>query len=362
MDIKSLKILHIGTEKQWRGGENQVLLLSQKLRSKGVESIMAFPQKAVALERFSHDKFQTLPMSGKGGYHLIDALRLNKFCADNQVDIIHTHSGKGHSLGYLMKVLGCPAKLVVHRRVDFPIREGFLSKKKYLSDRVSSFVSISEAIKKSLIRYGVTENKIQIARSSVDAGKFESLEKKQCRMALGVLDDKPLIGIVAALTEEKGHETLLESLTKIEEDFLCFVAGDGERNGELIQKTRELGLEGKVRFLGFVKKPENLLKALDILVVPSKSEGLGSIALDGILADCLLIASDVGGLPEIVIHEKTGYLFEVGDSRTLTNHLTAALKEINPQILEQAKTHVKDNFSLDKMAEQTLKVYQDITQ
>ncbi len=352
-----MKVLHIGTELQWRGGERQIYLLSEAIKKAGFESIIAFPKQSSALNRFKKCGFQIIEMKGKGGYHLRDALFLKSFCENNHVEIIHTHSGKAHSLGYLIKVLGYKGKLVVHRRVAFPIRKSLMTKKKYLSEKVDRFISISEAIKKDLISYGVSEEKIQIARSSVDDSKFNGLKKDECRKRLNLPTDIPLISIIAALTEEKGHETLFESLSNLDKNFLCLVAGDGNLKEKLSQKVKSLGLENKVKFLGFLEQPEILLKAIDILVVPSKSEGLGSIALDGCLAGNLVIASNSGGLPEIIKDKKTGYLFPVEDSAKLREILESNLNTSHSTLLSNAREHVKSLFSLEKMVSDTLSVY-----
>jgi L-malate glycosyltransferase len=163
-----MRVLHIGNEMSWRGGENQIRLLVEGLRAHGVESTIAFPKKSRAFEKFKSIAV-TVPLASKSAYDPRSVLRLVKYCRENKVDIIDAHSSGGMSLALAVKKRLPHIKLVVHRRVAIPIKNNWFTKRKYLNIHVDRFVCISNAIADVLANYGVPNRKIVTVRSAVDA-------------------------------------------------------------------------------------------------------------------------------------------------------------------------------------------------
>lgn len=367
---KPLRVLHIGTEKTWRGGENQVLLLLKGLQQKGVECTVAYPkQNALALERFSaFAKVEALPSSRPWDFRSV--IRLIQVCRHEHIDLIDAHSSGAHSLALWIK-RWCPqVKLIVHRRVDNSISQRKPTQKKYFSSLVDRYVAISQCIGQMLRDYGVSPQKIQIVRSAVDSRPYQIIDKKTSREGLlkkvGLNEEITLLGNASAFTHQKGHDVLLRSLVPLERaqlSFHCFLAGEGKLLSSMVELARELKLSHRVTFLGFIPDVPEFLSGLDILTMPSNNEGLGTLALDGMLARCCVVATRVGGLPEIVVHGQTGILVEKGSSDQLAVQLESLIRDKlkRQKLADSGYEFVREQFSYDHMVEGNLDLYLELT-
>lgn len=362
----NLNVLHIDTESGWRGGENQLRLLVIGLAKRGVVNhVAARPGSAVAM-RLKEAGANIVTTPARGGFSPLAALRLARYCDQHKIQILHSHTGNAHSLGLLIKRLRPQLKLVVHRRVDYAPGRGLFSRHKYLTPAIDTYVAISEAVRRILIEYGIQPERIALARSAVPIGRHASIDRqvtrRQFAQAYGLDPNMLWIGNASALTHQKGYETLLASFAKLKQQGLPFhglIAGDGELRDALERQRIALGLEHDVTFLGFIDRVDQFLVALDILAVPSRFEGLGTIILDGIDAGLCVVASAVGGIPEIIKDGETGLLAPVENVDLLSIQLKRAALDANlrQSLNAAAKEHVAELFSVDAMVEGNYAVY-----
>lgn len=362
-------VLHIDTESGWRGGENQLRLLVIGLAKRGViNHVAARPGSAVA-SRLAEAGAKIVTTTARGGFAPLAALRLARYCDQHQIQILHAHTGNAHSLGLLIKHLRPQLKLVVHRRVDFAPGSSWWSRYKYGASVIDRYIAISEAVRTILINSGIAAERIALARSAVPQGRHAHLDRqvsrRQFALAYGLDPNLTWIGNASALTPQKGYETLLASFAQLKQQGLPFhglIAGDGELRDALERQRIELGLEHDVTFLGFIERVDQFLVALDILAVPSRFEGLGTIILDGIDAGLCVVASAVGGIPEMIKDNLTGLLAPVGDVATLSTQITRAANdpELRLRLNTAAKQHVSQMFSVDTMVEGNYAVYRQL--
>lgn len=363
-----MRILHIGNEMSWRGGENQVRLLIEGLKQENITCAVAYPVESRGYARFK-ELCEVVPLPSRSAYDPRSILRLVKYCRLNKVDILDAQSSGGMSLALAVKKRIPQIKLVVHRRVDNPIKKNWLTRKKYLNEKVDRYICISNAIGEILRQYGVPANKISIVRSAVDESVYKTLDKLKCKhellSAYSLREDTVILGNASALTSQKGYETLIESckiLKDIKLNFHCFIAGDGILKSELKALVKNFKLDSNITFLGHIASVHKFLSGLDILVVPSRNEGLGTILLEGAFAGCALVGARVGGIPEIITHEQTGLSIEPGDLTSLASELEKIIQ--NPkrrqELADKAKAHVQKEFSLKNMVLGNLKIYQGL--
>lgn len=363
----TVKILHLDTEKTWRGGENQMfLLLREGPRYSPVQFYLATPIGSVAAERIQPPLVKetlAVPMSGLSLWR--SARVLADWVKREGIDILDAQTSRAHNLALMIKRRVPHVKLVVHRRVDYVPSSGWMSRRKYFSRAVDRYVAISSAIRDVLEVYGVADEKITVVRSAV-ADTSNAIDRTVARQALATElnwpQDALWIASVAYLTDQKGHDILLRGLRRLKESgvkFVCFIAGDGPLRESLEQLQKQLGLTLNVKFLGIRKDVPRLLAAADILAMPSNYEGLGTTILDAVHAGCSIVATDVGGIPEIIQHKHSGWLSPVGDWDTLAENLREAA--LRPDLREQyhaaAWQHVTREFSLEKMVRGNLDVY-----
>lgn len=364
-----MNILHLGTERSWRGGENQILLLMRGLKQKypQIQCSAAYPRGSRGLERFA-EEFPTLELPSTSAFDLRSIFKIAKYCRMHKIDIIDAHSSNAHSLAFWTQKL-VDFKLVVHRRVDNPIKNQWLTKKKYYSKGVSQFVAISECIAQILVNYGVAKTKLKVVRSAIDLEKYKKLQNETLKAELkknhGLADNTILIGNASALSHQKGYDVLVRALSILKKkrtDFCCFIAGDGDLKMELESQVKALGLEQHVHFLGFITDVPTFLSSLDIFAIPSNNEGLGTVLLDAIGAGCAPVGTNVGGIPEIILNGQTGIIIEKGDDKNLAQALEQLISDpsLRKKISINAQAHVRENFSLANMVEGNYQVYRQI--
>lgn len=363
-----MRILHLDTEKTWRGGENQVRHLIQGLANLRVEQWAAAPENSVAFIEKRWD-CPILPLASSNPLDIRNLFRLRKWILAHKIQLIDAHTAKAHSLALNVSALVPEVKIVVHRRVNNMPSSHFFTRRKYLSENISQFVAISSAIAEVLKKYGVSQDKVSVVKSAVSGETYKQLNRQELRRKFFEKYNLPektvIIGNASALSVEKGYQTLLESIAILKnktQNFQVFIAGEGDQKSSLEQRVKDLGLTQQVHFLGFIKNVPEFLSVLDILAIPSNNEGLGTVILDAIFAGACPVGSRVGGIPEIILHEQTGLLMEPRDSETLSQHLLQLIENpvLKDKLASQARQHIQDKFSLESMVRGNFEVYQKI--
>lgn len=362
-----LRVLHLITEKTWRGGENQVRFLLEHSPSE-IKWHLAAPKDSIAASRFE-GLAQICFLETKGLGLLRSILHLDRYCRDHGIKIIDCQSSKGHSIGLCLKWLDKTRKLVVHRRVDYTPGSNWFSRRKYKSPLIDRYIAISDAIARILDDYGIDKQKVKTVHSAVDDSPFHNLDKAKAKTELceelGLDLANPLISNVAYHTEQKGQETLIRALALLKKQnlsFSCLLAGSGHLTNSLKALSRSLDLTDCVHFLGIRNDVPKILAASDIFAFPSNKEGLGTSLLDAAHASCAIAASDIGGIPEIVIHEQTGLLSPVKDEKAFAKNLGLLLSDLGfaRTLSKRAKEHAMKNFSVQTMAAGNVRIYEEL--
>ncbi len=363
-----MRILHIDTEMTWRGGENQLRLLLEGLASTAIESHVAVrPGSAAAARLKTKARIYECPM--RGGMDPGAGWRLARYCKVHAIDLADAHTSNAHSLALLASLFYPKLKIVVHRRVDYEPKRDLMNRLKYESARINRYVAISEAIKQVLVGWGLPASRISVVKSAVEHGKLQGLDRESCRAQLaktyGIEPNKTFIGSAAALTPQKGHDVLLHAAAELKRrgvPFHVFIAGEGELTNPLEKLRIELGLEHDVTFMGFITDVARLLGGLDVMAVPSNFEGLGTVILDAIGAGLPVVATRVGGIPEIIKHGDTGMLSEKGDAKGLADNLEALVRApaLRMTLNTQARSWIDREFSVKAMVGGNLDVYREL--
>jgi L-malate glycosyltransferase len=174
-----------------------------------------------------------------------------------------------------------------------------------------------------------------------------------------------LIGNTSALEDHKDYFTFIDTVALLKNgiDFKAFVIGDGSLTDELKKYASEKGVSAHIIFTGFRKDILKVLPALDIFLMTSKEEGLGTSILDAFAANVPVVATRAGGIPEMVLHEETGLLANIGDAKTLSDHIVSISSNASLRLtLINGATLKLDEFSKEKTAALTLAHYQEILQ
>jgi glycosyltransferase involved in cell wall biosynthesis len=369
--VKSLmmRILFIDTELTWRGGENQMRLLIEGLLKQNIEVSAIFNPNSEACRRLS-PTIKVFQVSMRNGLDFLAAGRIAKICSEHKIDIIHSQTSHAHGIGILVKKL-CPnLKFVVHRRVDYPLKPNLLNQFKYKTKAIDHYVAISEAITHILKEYGIPNNKISTVPSAIDSSPYRNIDRKLERQKwcqrYSIPPTKIILGNASALTDQKGYEVLLQALYLAKKEgldnFQCLIAGIGHLKDKLHRLRDELELSENVIFVGWTDEIPSFLSALDVFTFPSIYEGLGTIVLEAIQAGCCVVASNAGGIGEMIQHQKTGLLSEVGDAIGFSRELAKACAshDLRRSLNQNARAYCGSKFSLAEMIKGNIAVYQKL--
>lgn len=356
-----LRILHIDTDTTWRGGQQQVFSLIKNLHRLGHINLLASPPESALLQRIPNNLCITQVIPMRSEWDILSAYRLAQILCREKPEVIHAHSGRAHTLGILGRLLSCQSiPLVVSRRVDFPIRNSFLNRWKYR--RADFFLPISRAIADILAKAGIERERMEIVYSSVDGERFAGADREKIRQEFGLEPSDIAIGNIAVCEDRKCQHCIVDAAAIVVQKYPnahFFIVGDGPLYNDLKKRVKELNLEQRVYLPGFRTDIADFLSAFDLFVLVPKLEGLGSSILDAQYFSLPVIATPVGGIPEIVMDRETGVLVPVNDAERLAEAIIDLIENIPKRkaLGEAGRERLEAYFTAEVMAGNTLKAY-----
>jgi len=247
-------------------------------------------------------------------------------------------------------------KLVVTIRTCFGKPNPFKMLLKYSNRSVDKFIAISSAVKSSLIKMGVNEDSIKIIHSCYDADIFNKTGRSE--------SERLRIGSAGSLETGKGVGTVIDALSRLKQkigNFKFLVAGEGPKRNRFEQQARECGLDDNVEFCGFVQDMAGFYRNLDLYVLASQSEGLGSSLLEAGACGAVTISSKVGGTVDIVEDGINGRLFRAGDAGELADIIYELSQ--NPDMKSKFQKEFDKKllqFDKDCMVKKYIEIYQEL--
>lgn len=228
-------------------------------------------------------------------------------------------------------------------------------------------LAVSQGVKDYLVeQIGLDPAKVRVMHNGVDLARIHRHRPRaEVRRELGLAEGVQAVGLVARLDHwGKGHREFFTALANLKDRYPVegLIIGGGRREAEMRHLAAEMGLTGRVHFLGQRDDVPDLLAALDIFVLPSHSEGVSLALLEAMAAGLPVIASRVGGLPEVVTDGDNGLLIPPKDPEALAAALARLLD--NPALAqklgENARRQVQENFSLDRLGREINEIYREL--
>ena len=365
-----MRVVQVSTERAFRGGEQQLLLLLDGLQAERPDieaTIVAQPGSALA-ERAHAAGHDVTEIAMGAALDLGASRRLRSHLQDVQPALVHAHTAHAHGHGWrAVRGLGpTRPKLMVTRHVAYSIfRHSFLrlNRRKYVRG-CDQILCVSRAVERALLTDGVPPGHLRVVRSGIDVGAWARDEdaRAQARATLGASGDTLVLGAVGALTPEKGRVHLLEAFALLDparRDARLVLLGDGPLRGALEARARELAIADRVHFLGHRDDVAAWLSACDVFSAPSESEGLSLSLMQAMAAGLPVIASEVGGMPEVVGNEGAGRLVPPGDVAALASELAALSEDesLRASLGRAAEARAREAFSHHAAAAETAALY-----
>jgi glycosyltransferase involved in cell wall biosynthesis len=245
----------------------------------------------------------------------------------------------------------------------------FNAKRRFICRVLGRFTDLSLAVSRGVRDYlvrqgGLNPAKVRVVANGVDVAAIDAARPGPLvRRALGLPEGSMVIGLVGRLDHwGKGHQELFTAMAQIKErhPVHALIVGGGRRIDEVRQVAESLGLAGEVHFLGPRHDVPDLLNAMDLFVLPSYSEGVSLALLEAMAAGLPVIATQVGGLPEVVTDGDNGLLIPPRDAGALAGALTRLLEapELAKKLGQNASQHVREHYSLDRLGREINDLYE----
>jgi len=361
-----LRVLGVNPERNFSGGESQVLGLTLELIHAGHQAELLCDPQGELWSRAGEAGVSCHPLQIRNSIDWRAGLKLRAFLNHRLDDVIHFHTARAHALA---PFVGGAARragervLVVTRRMDYVPNRLFAPW--LYNHAVDGVAAISSGVAGALGRGGVARKQIALIHSGVDCDRFHppsEAERAAARAALGLDDSQLALGTIGALEKRKGHSMLLDALILLRAGygpFRCFIAGAGSQREQLAAQVRELGLEGRVLLTGSVEDPRQLLSALDVFVFPSLKEGLGVALMEAMACGVAPVASRVGGIPELIENGRSGLLVEPANPLEIARGLERVMgaPDVRRELGAAARARMVESFSMTAMAAQTIALY-----
>jgi len=362
-----MHIIHVSTATSWRGGEQQLAYLISSLHQNDITQDVLCTDGAPFAAYCEKRGIKNTVFKKQGALNLKAARMLANICRNIPACIVHCHDSHAHNIAcFSALIFKNPSPVIVHRRVDFPVSNSFVSKAKYNHPSIARYICVSEAIRNILLPSLKDPEKALVIYSGIDLSRFSNIvSKNTLRRELGISNDCILIGNVSALAPHKDYITFVgtaEKLLKNNPHFHFVIIGEGPERTTIEKEIEIRKLAGKISLTGFKNNVPELLKELDVLLLTSKTEGLGTSILDAFASGLPVVATKAGGIPEIVEHKVNGLLAETGDTQALTDMVELLLTENNlrKSLVNNARIRVRD-FDYKVTAAKILDVYKGIT-
>jgi len=353
---KQFKIAVCDSGRDFRGGQRQSFNLATGLRNNSMDVQAFCPTDSPLMTKFREADINASAIAYNAIKLPIDARILARKLQNDSVDIFQASDSHSHNIGAFVKRFYSGIKLVVTIRTCFGKPNPFKKLLKYSDRSVDKFVAISSAVKNNLIEMGISEDSIEFIYSCYDSTYFNKT---------GRTESKALrIGSAGSLESGKGVGTVIDALSRLKEkigSFKFMVAGEGPERNRFEQQARDCGLDDNVEFCGFVQDMAGFYRNLDLYILASQSEGLGSSLLEAGACGAVPISSKAGGTVDIIEDGINGRLISVVDADELADIIYELSK--NPEMRSKfQKEFDKKLLQFDKkyMVEKYIKLYRKL--
>jgi len=366
--IKQKKLIYFTDTKDTGGAEEYLKILSLSLNDEQFKVKIAIP-KNKGTENFVNElRFEGVEVDFIKKYNIINNLFYFK---KNKPDYIHFNLAFPTvcMIAILAGIIHAKSKLYVTEHLvppEFKPYPFIIFIKKFLYTKLEASITVSNKNKESLVKnFNLPNNKIKVIYNCVDINLFKNYNMevvRELQKKFLINDSTIVFGTVGRLDRQKGHEYLIDASKNVFEkvpDSLFLFVGDGKLKNQLNQKINDNNVKEYFRLVGFQENLAEILALIDIFVLPSISEGFPFSILEAMAAKKPVIATNVGGVPEIITNNVDGILIEPMDPDALAKAMILLAKDIKKRnnIAEMGHKRILENFSLEKMISTTNEIY-----
>jgi len=374
--LKPLHILYLIDEIKVRGGtEKHLFELASGMAEAGFRvSVFTLAEGGYASAFKNNSKIEYQCIDVEKIYDLKGLLgiyRINQFIRQQQVNVLQTFHTASDLVGPIAAYFSFHKIKVLSSRRDLVYTKSsrHVKLQRYINHFIDGVLGNSSAVKRAVVlQENYPDEHINVIYNGIDTKpfQFDSTERKCNRDLMGFDKETILIGSVGNIRPVKGYDVLVESAAIVCRKFpaVQFLhVGEGELKAQLEDRCNALGIDNNFHFLGATDNVPGFLSVLDIYVQPSRSEGMSNAILEAMAARLPVVATDVGGNPDLIEHCVTGLLTPVENCEALAERLIQLITQpqTRSELAERASQRVHDEFRMSCMIENYKRTYIELT-
>ncbi len=361
---RKLKIVHTEASLGWGGQEIRVIVELREMAKRGHRTMIIAPPDSDIFRRGLDYQIETLPLSMRRRDFFQNLKWLSDFFRSENIDVVNSHSSRDSWLsGFAAKKAGVPL-VIKTRHISARVSRGWLTRLVYqqLHDYI---ITTSNGIAEDMVRFnGFDPDRISAVPTGVDLSRFGTLAPEfDLRRELGLLPQARLIGMVSVLRSWKGHPDFLRAACEVKKKWpeaYFIIVGDGPRRTQIEEEILETEMEGFIFLIGHRDDIPQILHNLDVFVLPSyANEGVPQALLQALAMERPVVATAVGGIPEVIVSGVHGILCEPQNPEELASKILQLLEnQTQAQEMGRAgRQRVLERFSLENMVDRLEEIY-----
>jgi glycosyltransferase involved in cell wall biosynthesis len=364
------RILQLTTCLEPGGAEQMVLALARGLAPSCDLSVAYLTGEGTLAGSFSDCGVEVIPLRMEKRRPVGALFRLFRLMRRRRFDLVHTHLFHAGLLGRPLARLARVRRVIhtQHNTLHWESRSRLISLANRLSLRAADrVVAVGERVARMVETHGgVPADRIRIIRNGVDTTRFQPEGGREGLSGFAEIpSDAPVVAMVAGFRRVKGHAVMLDAMVRIRGVFTearLLLVGDGPRRASVEEAVAGRGLADQVVFTGVREDVHRLLPGCAVLVLPSWEEGVPVSALEAMACGLPVVATRVGGTPEVVEDGRTGLLVPPGDPRTLAAAIVRLLRQPDyaGALGKAGREAVKSRYDVSSMVRKTALLYQEI--
>ena len=354
--------LLVDLEREWRGGQNQFLLLLKGLYERG-HAAELLTAKGSSLGHRAQKAGICVHYTSRHSLRLTAARKMRRLMSDGRFDLVHVNESHALSAAWMARAHR-QVPLLVSRRVGFPLGAGYFSRARFRA--AARIVANSNWVAEQAVASGAPKEKTVVIYEGVEIPPLPSAAARRAdRVRWGIADLDRLLGCAGVLLEDKGQEWVIRALAQLRQEFpklKLLLAGEGPDRARLQKLATELNVQDAVLFAGFVKDVESFYRSIDVFVFPALFEGLGTSLLAAMAHGVPSLTYFGCALGEIVEDGKSGLQVEPRNAAALTEALRKILRDdkLAAQIGKTGRCRIENIFAADRMVDETLRLYHEV--
>ena len=363
-----MNILHLSSATILGGGEVYVKTLCTSLAERNINVAVACRPNTPLCKQCEDSNLKAYKLNLANSIDFISVIKLANYCKTNKIDIIHAHLSRDYWIACYVKIIYPKVKIIFTYHVVTPLKQK--PQYKFLYKNADKVVAVSHGVKKCITTPNILEeDKIIVIHNGVETAKIAQSPKKDFRQRFGLTNNDKVVGLIGRINPEKAQDIFIRSIPEVLKKFpdTKFVIVGKINNNDLYTRqiqelAHELHIEKSVIFTGFQEDVPPIMKDLDIYIHTSKNEAFGLVITEAMASSIPVIATNSGGVGEIIKDKENGLLVEPNNQYLLANAIIQLLEDENlsNKLKIQGNLTAKNFFDISIITEKMISLYKTI--